>query len=130
MLAQTGNIFVDFSLLAKALEDPRAFSLRIFEAIFNSYDADNSGEIDIDELETLLRDIGEATGDLELKNLNNTKLAAIMKEVDTDGSGTIDKMEFIGYMLGDYFADDDETASQSSAGFHPVSASASSTTLR
>eukprot|EP00756_Hemistasia_phaeocysticola_P037599 Hpha_TRINITY_DN16706_c1_g1::TRINITY_DN16706_c1_g1_i1::g.78693::m.78693 len=56
---------------------------------FSRYDEDGSGSIDASELRPLLQEL-----DVDLSNASEDDLAAIMKELDGDGSGTVDFEEF------------------------------------
>lgn len=71
------------TLHAASKKDPKAGLRRIWDAA----DKDNSGDLDITELEEVLRMMGE-------KNITQSRLEAVMMEVDTDGSGEIDFEEF------------------------------------
>mmetsp|Transcript_21616 Transcript_21616/g.66061 ORF Transcript_21616/g.66061 Transcript_21616/m.66061 type:complete len:689 (-) Transcript_21616:1339-3405(-) len=60
-------------------------------SIFNLYDADNSGFIDIDEMEQLLLSLGT--------NLSHAQLERMYRLVDTDGDGKVSKEEFTAWHL-------------------------------
>ncbi len=49
---------------------------------FQIFDRDNSGTISTEELRDVLKSVGE--------NLTETELDEMMRQVDVDGSGTID----------------------------------------
>lgn len=98
-IKSTGNIFKDVDLLAGILENEQECMTKIFENIFDIYDTNHSKTIDAEELNVLLQDIGEAIGDEELQNLSEEKLQQILREVDTNKSGEIDKDEFIKFMI-------------------------------
>jgi len=55
--------------------------------VFQMFDADNSGTLDITELKSVMTSIGLALEDWELRSM--------IAEVDDDGSGTIDWGEFL-----------------------------------
>ncbi|EGB03199.1 hypothetical protein AURANDRAFT_31857, partial [Aureococcus anophagefferens] len=57
------------------------------QATFSVFDADNSGAIDVGELEGLLKELCIPVKDKD-------ELHAIMTELDGDGSGDIDFHEF------------------------------------
>jgi len=57
------------------------------EAVFNAFDEDGSGAIDVNELKKALETLG--------KNPTNEELQQLIKEADEDGSGEIDKVEFV-----------------------------------
>lgn len=71
------------TLHAASKKDPKAGLRRIWDAA----DKDNSGDLDITELEEVLHMMGE-------KNITQAGLEAVMMEVDADGSGEIDFEEF------------------------------------
>lgn len=76
------------TLHAASKKDPRAGLRRIWDAA----DKDNSGDLDIKELEEVLRMMGE-------KNITQAGLEALMMEVDADGSGEIDFEEFAAWYM-------------------------------
>ena len=55
-------------------------------AAFDHFDVDGSGDIDVDELQTLLFSLGVT--------LDEKKCAILMEKIDTDGNGTLDFEEF------------------------------------
>ncbi|ETV81172.1 hypothetical protein H257_05759 [Aphanomyces astaci] len=57
--------------------------------IFDDYDEDGSGDIDVEELGKIADDLGEP--------LSKEELDYLVKEFDADGSGTIDWEEFIAW---------------------------------
>lgn len=61
---------------------------------FQVFDRDNSGTISTDELRDVLKSVGE--------NLSETELDEMMRQVDVDGSGTID-CEFFHLFLSLFF---------------------------
>ncbi len=62
-----------------------------FRAAFELFDKDRDGQITTKELGTIMRNLGQ--------NPNETELTVMIKEVDVDGSGTIDFKEFLGLMV-------------------------------
>ncbi|KAE8905635.1 hypothetical protein PF005_g680 [Phytophthora fragariae] len=62
---------------------------RELKKIFDDYDQDGSGEIDIDELRDIAEDLGEPLSEIELQYL--------AKEFDSDESGSISWTEFIAW---------------------------------
>ncbi|KAH7472197.1 hypothetical protein PRIC1_005349 [Phytophthora ramorum] len=60
---------------------------RELKKIFDDYDQNGSGDIDVDELRDIAEDLGEPLSEIELKYL--------AKEFDTDESGAISWTEFI-----------------------------------
>eukprot|EP01086_Lenisia_limosa_P012781 TRINITY_DN41372_c0_g1_i1.p1 TRINITY_DN41372_c0_g1~~TRINITY_DN41372_c0_g1_i1.p1 ORF type:complete len:617 (-),score=277.55 TRINITY_DN41372_c0_g1_i1:70-1884(-) len=58
-----------------------------FRMTFQEFDADGSGEIDSDELASVMKKLGEKVTPEAMKNM--------IKEVDTDGNGTVSFTEFI-----------------------------------
>lgn len=70
--------------------DPDATSIqkrKKMEAIFQRYDADGSGTVDVGELRKILEEVGQSLSDEEMQTM--------MEEIDTDGSGEIDFEEFM-----------------------------------
>lgn len=61
-----------------------------YEKTFAKFDEDNSGKISESELVKVLADLGKQTGEAEV--------SAMFKKVDVDGSGQIDKHEFLMFM--------------------------------
>ncbi|KAF4032083.1 EF-hand domain pair [Phytophthora infestans] len=62
---------------------------RELKKIFDDYDQNGSGDIDIDELRDIAEDLGEPLSEVELEYL--------AKEFDTDESGAISWAEFIAW---------------------------------
>ena len=56
--------------------------VREIEIIFNTFDADNSGNIEISELKNAMKALG--------MNKSKEELKEIMEKADKDGSGDID----------------------------------------
>mmetsp|Transcript_9810 Transcript_9810/g.20818 ORF Transcript_9810/g.20818 Transcript_9810/m.20818 type:complete len:153 (-) Transcript_9810:278-736(-) len=54
---------------------------------FKMFDKDGSGDISVDELGTVMRNLGQFPSDTELRSM--------MDETDTDGNGVIDFDEFL-----------------------------------
>jgi hypothetical protein len=63
-----------------------------YEEIFQRYDEDNSGTIESSELQNVMRELGQ--------DMSPDELAAMIKEIDTDGSGEIDFEEFMQAVTG------------------------------
>jgi Ca2+-binding EF-hand superfamily protein len=61
--------------------------LKEMRSVFDIFDSDKSGTLDIDELKDVMKSIGLAPQDWEIR--------AMIAEVDDDGSGTIDWGEFL-----------------------------------
>ena len=61
-----------------------------FKEAFQIFDKDGDGLITTKELGTVMRSLGQ--------NLSEDELKAMIEEVDTDKSGTIDFQEFLGLM--------------------------------
>ena len=62
-----------------------------FQAIFELFDKDNSGNISTKELGTVMRNLGQNPSEEELKQM--------IREVDLNGNGTIDFKEFMCLMV-------------------------------
>jgi Ca2+-binding EF-hand superfamily protein len=62
-----------------------------FRKVFQDLDTDNSGTVDVDEIATMFKKLGEKT--------SRKKIVEMMAEVDTDGSGFIEFQEFLMLML-------------------------------
>ncbi|KAK2163817.1 hypothetical protein LSH36_74g14046 [Paralvinella palmiformis] len=58
-----------------------------YKEAFALFDRDGSGSIDVVELGTIMKSLGQT--------YNSTELQDMIKEVDTDGDGTIDFKEFL-----------------------------------
>lgn len=61
-----------------------------FKEAFSLFDKDGDGNIDVKELGTVMRSLGQNPTDAELRDMIN--------EVDTDGNGSIDFEEFLQMM--------------------------------
>ena len=61
--------------------------------IFDDYDEDNSGGIDIDELKMIAEDLGEP--------LSREELEALVDEMDSDNSGQISLVEYMKWWAKD-----------------------------
>jgi len=61
-----------------------------FKEAFQIFDKDGDGSITTKELGTVMRSLGQTPSEETLKQM--------IKEVDVDGSGTIDFIEFLGLM--------------------------------
>ena len=72
--------------------------------VFNLFDADGSGTINIDELSTALQTLGQKVTQEELQEL--------MKEMDTDESGTVEFEEFAVVMGPRMFDNNDDNVEQ------------------
>ena len=71
----------------RAVEKMFQTQLEMFRKAFDEFDADGSGEIDVHELGTLVKEIGVECSEEELRGL--------VDEVDDDGSGEIGFHEFV-----------------------------------
>lgn len=67
--------------------EPQDRKRAIFKKAFDKYDADQSGEIDTQELASLLKDLGW--------DASEEALALATKHLDGDGNGSIDLEEFL-----------------------------------
>eukprot|EP01050_Picozoa_sp_SAG11_P008142 SAG11_NODE_703_length_7658_cov_12.066411_6_plen_533_part_00 len=61
------------------------------QALFSRFDRDGDGTIDVDELGTVMMELGQTLSDSELANM--------IKDVDIDGNGSIDFTEFMAMMV-------------------------------
>lgn len=68
-------------------------------AIFNKYDTDKSGELDLDEFAVFCKDMGE--------DYTPEQLEIALAEIDEDGNGTIDFEEFYTWWCADPAHEDD-----------------------
>ena len=64
---------------------------RVLRPFFVRYDLDDSNSLDVDELTSLVRDLGE--------NLTAAQVKALFAEIDLDKSGQIDYDEFIKFSI-------------------------------
>ena len=70
----------------RAFEDIHEDELESLRHVFDEVDADQSGQIDLDELREAMRRAG--------KNVSRQQARALFVETDQDGDGTIDFKEF------------------------------------
>jgi len=79
----------DFDLEAwvDTLDDARRLRAEGAAAAFDALDDDESGELEAEELETLLQRLGV--------HVSPTRQAAILRSLDHDGDGSISRQEFI-----------------------------------
>lgn len=77
----------DFQAIASNFPEFSGSQVQELIDAFKSYDTDSSGSIDSQELEAVLRSIGE--------NPSASDLARIISEVDADKSGDISFEEFL-----------------------------------
>ncbi|EDO39143.1 predicted protein, partial [Nematostella vectensis] len=70
----------------EGLPEIPAATIAEFKEAFSLFDADGSGTITVEELSTVMKNLGEKVDDCELKQM--------VSEVDEDGSGEIDFDEF------------------------------------
>lgn len=92
-----GDIIID--------KDSKRFQ-NFLRPFFRKYDTDGSGELSLDELEFLLRDMGEKPSKQQLHD--------IMKRIDTDNSGAVSFLEFAA-MMADVLQDGNLIAPQISS---------------
>eukprot|EP00758_Cryptobia_borreli_P003045 Tbor_TRINITY_DN3484_c0_g1::TRINITY_DN3484_c0_g1_i1::g.3713::m.3713 len=64
----------------------------LVEKLFNQYDSTNSGEVDISELQFMVRDLGEVLGFSEEQMQMNDE--TVQQKIQEEGSHTIDLDEF------------------------------------
>merc|ERR1711959_51594 len=91
-----GNGFIDFDefcdLMSKTNKDPAEMEDLIMPA-FKTFDADNSGYIDKDELLNTLTTMGD--------KVDEKMVTAMIEEADVDGDGKLDYKEFAKIMMKD-----------------------------
>ncbi|CAM9653958.1 unnamed protein product [Chrysoparadoxa australica] len=68
----------------------------LFGAMFDMYDEDKTGELEAEELEAVLTDLGQPHGKARIRGL--------MAKYDSDGSGAIGRDEFMHYMKATHMA--------------------------
>ena len=66
--------------------------MKKYERIFQKYDADNSGEIDREELEMIMKEMGH--------NMSKGDLDSMMAELDRNQSGSVDFTDFMAAVQG------------------------------
>merc|ERR1712072_726893 len=90
------NNFIDFDefcdLMSKTNKDPAEMEDLIMAA-FKTFDADNSGYIDKDELLNTLTTMGD--------KVDEKMVTAMIEEADVDGDGKLDYKEFAKIMMKD-----------------------------
>jgi calmodulin len=80
----------EFEMLMDLIRARHGFTSREcndFRSVFQRFDRDRSGEVDVGELYHILGFLGYAT--------SMDKVQAIVNEVDADGTGTINEVEFL-----------------------------------
>ena len=66
------------------------------EQVWNNYDDDNSGHLDLEETQQFIMDnIGKLSNEFQF---NKEDITLIFQKFDNDGSGTIDKQEMIEFI--------------------------------
>ena len=71
------------------------FCKRVSNAAFEAVDSDNSGKIDLKEMEIAIADLYlEVNKYVRVKRLNRDEIRRYMEAVDSDGSRELDKQEF------------------------------------
>ncbi|KAL3874516.1 hypothetical protein ACJMK2_037522 [Sinanodonta woodiana] len=72
----------------------------LFKEVFNLYDKDGDGTVDTSELATVLKSLGQDPTEAEIREM--------IKEVDEDGSGSIEFPEFLQLMASRMSEQDSE----------------------
>jgi len=90
-LEETGAI--ESSVAAKIA--PKAVN-ELLKELFSVWDSDNSGKIEIKELERLLKRLGGAFADLVVDGMPDW----LMEQADLDGDATLDRDEFVAFLKG------------------------------
>eukprot|EP00672_Neobodo_designis_P004997 CAMPEP_0174863586 /NCGR_PEP_ID=MMETSP1114-20130205/56505_1 /TAXON_ID=312471 /ORGANISM="Neobodo designis, Strain CCAP 1951/1" /LENGTH=318 /DNA_ID=CAMNT_0016098657 /DNA_START=63 /DNA_END=1019 /DNA_ORIENTATION=- len=98
-LSQASNQADEFAVLKSKIraQGTRPLSnaqIERLREVFNHFDADNSGSIDIEELGHVFEAMGQ--------KLSEEDLAALMKQADDDGSGEMEFEEFLMLMCSNF----------------------------
>jgi hypothetical protein len=88
----TGNVMKDLGELADA--DLDNLEKNVCKLIFDSYDEGGNGNVNVVDFKHMVKDVGEMTEDEDMKNITDEQAAEFIKEIDTDGNGTIEFNEF------------------------------------
>lgn len=83
-------------LIRDLLNDDKKLT-EIVKVAFDSVDTDRSGQIDANELETLMINMAD---DMGTERPTKEEVIEILEDLDPDGSGQIDFKEFKGLMRG------------------------------
>ena len=67
-----------------------SLQLQEIREVFEQFDSDGGGSIDVDELRMAMRSLGQ--------NLTKAEAEALMLELDTGGDGTIEFSEFVEFI--------------------------------
>lgn len=91
----------DMSVVSQKIETSKNGARDKAMVIFQLFDVDNSGQMDVDELTEMLMSMGESDPDFDLDGPDvemppDMLAEMLMMEVDEDGSGGISLEEFVG----------------------------------
>lgn len=78
----------------------RIRQLQEVREVFDQFDSDGGGTIDVDELRMAMRSLGQ--------NLTKAEAEALMLELDTGGDGSIEFAEFVDFIKPKILAQDFE----------------------
>lgn len=85
----------DYELMAEELENSHGKDTAYLTAIFADIDADDSGEVELEELLEGARKVPEFRDRLRVLDIDESDLKQLFNMLDNDGSGTISSSEFI-----------------------------------
>jgi len=97
-ITPSGNFFTDLTSLASMDLSNQNIEKNLYKFMFNCYDNDGNGSIDAKELKTLLVDIGNVSNDPDLINISDDEVAEALKNIDSDGNGTVEFSEFLAWI--------------------------------
>eukprot|EP00930_Biecheleria_cincta_P035581 TRINITY_DN24466_c0_g1_i1.p1 TRINITY_DN24466_c0_g1~~TRINITY_DN24466_c0_g1_i1.p1 ORF type:complete len:681 (-),score=130.84 TRINITY_DN24466_c0_g1_i1:142-2151(-) len=85
----------DYEHMAEELENDHGKDTAFLTRIFKEIDADNSGEVELEELLDGARKVPEFRDRLRVLDIDESDLKQLFKMLDNDNSGTISSSEFI-----------------------------------
>ncbi len=90
-----------YNALTQLLDDEESFG-KVVKAVFNVIDKDNSGTIELNEIEDFIENVCKEMG--INKNPDKNSIKEVFKELDEDHSNSIDEKElakFLKILFGD-----------------------------